>query len=58
MGRARDWPGPIYCFRYAARRAYLDGLPVAGERVPINNTDGQTERTDPVGRTVRRALAI
>jgi hypothetical protein len=55
-------PGPRsdpaqFIARYNVRRAYLDGLPVASERVPIKKAGGQAERTGPV-RTVRRALAI
>jgi hypothetical protein len=57
MGRARDRTRPNLLFRCTVRRACLDGLPVASERVPIKNAGGQAERTGPV-RMVRRALAI
>jgi hypothetical protein len=58
MGRVRDRTRPNLLLRYNVRRAHLDGLPVASERVPIKNAaGGQAERTGPV-RMVRRALAI
>ena len=58
MGRVRDRTRPNLLLRYNVRRACMDGLPVASERVPFLNAGGQAECTDPVGRTVRRALAI
>jgi hypothetical protein len=35
MGRVRDRTRPNLLLRYNIRRAYLDGLPVASERVPF-----------------------